>query len=74
MMTLFFTKLKEIKNYNDAQKCQTEKYSEFFKIMLDKGIYLPPSQFEAMFISTALNKNDINKLIDACNFAFKKIK
>ena len=74
MMTLFFTDLNKIKNYNDAQKCNTEKYSNFFQIMLDNGVYLPPSQFEAMFISTALNKNDINKIIDACNTAFKKIK
>ena len=74
MMTLFFTDSKKIKNYNDAQKCNTEKYSEFFKIMLDNGVYLPPSQFEAMFISTALNKNDINKIIDTCSIALKKIK
>tara|TARA_Y100001933_G_scaffold194421_1_gene194531 strand:- start:2193 stop:3143 length:951 start_codon:yes stop_codon:yes gene_type:complete len=74
MMTLFFTKLKKIENYNDAQKCDTKTYSKYFNIMLENGVYLPPSQFEAMFISTALKENDINKIIDANKIALNKIK
>ncbi|MBG40028.1 MAG: glutamate-1-semialdehyde-2,1-aminomutase [Flavobacteriales bacterium] len=74
MMTLFFTNLKNIRNYKDAQKCNISNYSKYFNIMLENGVYLPPSQFEAMFISTAIKDNDINKIIHANEIALKKIK
>jgi len=63
MMTLFFTDNDKIENYNDAITCNLEKYAIYFKSMLDQGIYLPPSQFECMFISSVYSEKDIDKII-----------
>ena len=66
MMTLFFTDQEKIESYDDAVKCNLDLYAKYFKNMLDMGIYLPPSQYECMFISSAYSENDIKKIID-CN-------
>tara|TARA_B100001250_G_scaffold306451_1_gene268345 strand:+ start:4136 stop:5416 length:1281 start_codon:yes stop_codon:yes gene_type:complete len=66
MMTLFFTNQHKIETYNDAVKCNLDQYAKYFKNMLDMGIYLPPSQYECMFISSAFTENDIKKIIE-CN-------
>ena len=65
MMTMFFTKNKKVENYNDAITCDLKKYAKYFKSMLDQGIYLPPSQFECMFISSVYTENDIKKIIQS---------
>ncbi len=65
MMTVFFTDLKEINNYEDAKSCNTDLFKKYFMHMLDKGINLPPSQFEAMFLSTCHSDDDINKFLTA---------
>ncbi len=65
MMTMFFTNNKKVENYNDAVTCDLEKYAKYFKSMLDQGIYLPPSQFECMFISSVYSENDIKKIIQS---------
>ena len=62
MMTMFFTNNKKVENYNDAITCDLKKYAKYFKSMLDQGIYLPPSQFECMFISSVYSENDIKKM------------
>lgn len=67
MMTLFFTDLKKVTNYNDAKKCNTKLYIKFFEHMLQGGIYLPPSQFESLFLSTAHTEKEINKFLDVMN-------
>lgn len=64
MMTLFFTEKKQVKNYEDAKSCDTSIYAKYFAHMLSGGIYLPPSQFEAFFISTKHTEADINKFIE----------
>ena len=66
MMTLFFTEQEKIETYNDAVRCNLDQYAKYFKNMLDMGIYLPPSQYECMFISSAYSEDDIKKIID-CN-------
>ena len=65
MMTMFFTNNKKVENYNDAITCDLKKYAKYFKSMLDQGIYLPPSQFECMFISSVYTENDIKKIIQS---------
>ena len=65
MMTLFFTEKEKIENYDDAISCDLSKYAKYFKSMLDEGIYLPPSQFECMFISSVYNTKDIDKIISS---------
>jgi glutamate-1-semialdehyde 2,1-aminomutase len=52
-------------NYQEALKCDTNKFNAFFKKMLNDGIFLPPSQFETNFLSFAHSKNDIEKTIEA---------
>ncbi|OGI20971.1 MAG: glutamate-1-semialdehyde-2,1-aminomutase [Candidatus Melainabacteria bacterium RIFOXYA12_FULL_32_12] len=64
MITLFFSKEK-VYDYNTATKSDTKKYAEYFKSMLEQGIYLPPAQFEAFFISYAHTDEDIERTIQA---------
>lgn len=52
---------KEVKNYEDAITADTKKYAEFFSYLLDNGIYVAPSQFEAMFVSDAHTEEDIER-------------
>ena len=51
----------EVKNYEDAVLADTKKYAEFFSFLLDNGIYVAPSQFEAMFVSDAHSQEDIDR-------------
>ena len=74
MMTLFFSDLDNVKNYSEAKKCNTTLYSKYFKSMLELGIYLPPSQFECLFLSNRIDENDIDKIIDSNLKSLKKIK
>jgi glutamate-1-semialdehyde 2,1-aminomutase len=54
-----------IKNLVDARKCDTQKHAAFFHGMLDRGFYLPPSQFESAFISAAHSEADVDAFIAA---------
>lgn len=63
MITLFFT-TNEVKTYNDAIKSDTKLFATYFQEMLSRGIYLPPSQFEAFFVSTEHSFEDLQKTID----------
>jgi glutamate-1-semialdehyde 2,1-aminomutase len=65
MMTAFFTSLDRVRNYEDAKKCNTALYAKFFKHMLENGINMAPSQFEAMFISVKHTSEDIEKYLSA---------
>ena len=53
-------------------KRQTKKYAEYFGHMLDNGIYIAPSQFEAMFVSDAHTNEDINRTIEVMEEFFGK--
>ena len=64
MFTLFFTDTNVI-DYDTASKCDTERYGSYFRQMLEMGIYLPPSQFEANFLSTAHTEKHLEKTIKA---------
>ena len=68
----FFTD-SPVKNFEDAQKCDTDAYALFWNTMLNEGIYLAPSQFEAFFISTAHSYNDLDKTIEAAEKSLRKI-
>ena len=74
MLTLFFTSKKQVSNYNDALECDTKKYAKYFKFMLDMGVYLPPSQYESLFLSSVMTDDDINKLIESNKIALVKLK
>ena len=53
------------RNLADAKRCDTGRYAAFFHAMLERGIYLPPAQFETAFISTSHTDADIISLITA---------
>ena len=72
MMTLFFTE-EPVIDYNTAVKSDTKLFAKYFHEMLNRGIYFPPAQFEAMFISTAHSKEDLDKTIEANFEALKSL-
>ncbi|WP_188207322.1 glutamate-1-semialdehyde 2,1-aminomutase [Alkalibacillus aidingensis] len=72
MMTVFFTD-EEITNYEQAENTDGEKFSQFFKLMLDQGINLAPSKYEAWFLTTAHTRKDIDQTLDAVEQAFKQM-
>ncbi len=72
MMTLFFTE-EPVVDYNSAVKSDTKLFAKYFHEMLNSGIYLPPAQFEAMFISTEHTKEDLDKTIEASLKAIKSL-
>jgi glutamate-1-semialdehyde 2,1-aminomutase len=64
LLTLFFSE-QPTRNYDDAKKSDTAKFGKFFHAMLERGIFLPPSQFEALFVSAAHTDADIDRTIAA---------
>ncbi|OGP10097.1 MAG: hypothetical protein A3G39_07940 [Deltaproteobacteria bacterium RIFCSPLOWO2_12_FULL_43_16] len=70
MFTLFFND-RPVDNYEDARKSNLERFAKYFRKMLERGIYLAPSQFEAVFVSLAHSKADIEKTLTAAEKAFK---
>jgi glutamate-1-semialdehyde 2,1-aminomutase len=72
MWTLFFNNSNEIRNYKDVIKSDTGKYADFFRFLIKNGIYLPPSQFEAAFLSFEHNMSLISKTLDIIEEYFKK--
>jgi glutamate-1-semialdehyde 2,1-aminomutase len=72
MLTLFFTK-EEVKDFNSAVKSDAKLYGKYFHEMLQRGVYLPPAQFEAFFVSTAHSKEDLDKTIKANYEALRKV-
>jgi glutamate-1-semialdehyde 2,1-aminomutase len=72
LFTLFFTE-GPITDYDSAKKSDTKRFARFFIQMMEQGIYLPPSQFEAWFLSLAHTQKDLDKTIEACDHAFQGI-
>ena len=70
MFTFFFT-TQDVIDFQSAKTSDTQRFNRFFHAMLKQGIYLPPSQFEAAFISTAHSAADIDRTIDAATKALE---
>jgi len=68
MINPFFSK-KTITNFTEAQECNTAQFTKFFWGLIENGIYIPPSQFEAWFLSSVISDEDMNKIINAINKA-----
>ena len=64
MFTLFFTD-KKVENFNDAKTSDLIKFGQYFRGMLNRGIYLPPSQFESWFLSDSIGEEELEKIITA---------
>jgi len=73
MFTLFFTE-REVYDYQTAKTSDTKKYAQYFHLMLNEGIYLPPSQFEANFLSTAHKQVDLEKTIKKSYYSLKRLR
>jgi glutamate-1-semialdehyde 2,1-aminomutase len=72
MFTWFFTP-GPVTDWDSASKSDTEAFGRFFRNMLDSGIYLPPSQYEAAFLGAAHTEDDVKKTIDAAKQAFAMV-
>ena len=72
MFTWFFTQ-GPVTDWNSAAKSDTEAFGRFFRAMLENGIYLPPSQFEAAFLSAVHTESDVQKTVAAAKQAFAGI-
>jgi glutamate-1-semialdehyde 2,1-aminomutase len=72
MLGLSFTKA-PIRNFEDAKAGEHARYAEFFHAMLGRGVWLPPSSYEAMFVSGAHTKDNIGSILAAARESFKEI-
>lgn len=73
LFTIFFVDLEKVENLEDSLKANTENFSIYFNTMLDNGIVVPPSQFEAHFLSIAHTKKELDRTLEVMEMAFKKI-
>ncbi len=73
LLTIFFAH-GPIHNYSDAKKSDTAQFAKFFQEMLARGIFLPPSQYEALFVSAAHTDADIDRTIRAAHESFRAVK
>ncbi len=72
MMTLFFNP-KPIVSWHEASQCDTDRFARYFCHLLDHGIYMPCSQYEALFVSAAHCEDDIDKTIAAADEAMQTL-
>ncbi|MEG9476470.1 glutamate-1-semialdehyde 2,1-aminomutase [Mannheimia indoligenes] len=73
MFGLFFTEQKAITNFQEVMKCDAAKFNRFFHLMLEQGVYLAPSAFEAGFMSLAHTDEDIARTLEAAHKAFGEL-
>lgn len=73
MFGLFFTELETVTSYQDVMQSNVERFKKFFHLMLEEGVYLAPSAFEAGFMSLAHTPEDIQHTIDAAQRCFAKL-
>ncbi len=73
MFQIFFTN-KPVVDYKTSKNANAKKFQKMFKTLLKKGIFIAPSQFEAVFLSDAHTESDLNKTLDAYHAALKSVK
>jgi glutamate-1-semialdehyde 2,1-aminomutase len=74
MITVFFTDAPAVTDYTGAKTSDTQRFGVWFRGLLERGIYWPPSQFEAAFLSVAMTDNDIEELLKAARAAFAEVR
>ncbi|WP_457621498.1 glutamate-1-semialdehyde 2,1-aminomutase [Persephonella sp.] len=72
MITAFFTD-KQVVDFETAKSSDLDRFAKFFRLMLEKGVYLAPSQFEAAFLSTAHSDEDIDETLNKAEDCFKQL-
>ncbi len=73
MFGFFFTDEEKITSYAQATACDSEKFKRFFHLMLEEGVYLAPSAFEASFLSTAHTEEELKFTLEAADRCFAKL-
>ncbi|SIE00059.1 glutamate-1-semialdehyde-2,1-aminomutase [Mycobacteroides abscessus subsp. abscessus] len=73
MIGFFFTN-EEVINYEKAKTSNLDYFASYYREMANEGVFLPPSQFEGLFLSTAHTDEDIEKTLNAAELAFSKLK
>jgi glutamate-1-semialdehyde 2,1-aminomutase len=73
MFTWFFTE-GPVTDWESASKSNTEAFGKFFRAMLDRGVYLPPSQYEAAFLGATHTEEDVRRTVEAAKAAFAAVK
>jgi glutamate-1-semialdehyde 2,1-aminomutase len=68
MLTLFD---RPVRDYDDARACDTDRYGALFRRLLEQGVYVAPSQFEAMFVSLAHSNADVDATVGAVRAFFE---
>jgi glutamate-1-semialdehyde 2,1-aminomutase len=74
MFGFFFTELARVDTFEQVMGCDVERFKRFFHLMLQEGVYLAPSAFEAGFVSTAHSEADIQQTLDAAKRSFLALK
>ena len=72
MLTLFFADT-EVVDFASAKRADTSLFGKYFQRMLGQGVYLPPSQFEAMFISTSIDQDIVDRILTAHGQAIRTL-
>jgi glutamate-1-semialdehyde 2,1-aminomutase len=72
-MLTMFVGVDAVRSYGDAIRSDTDRFARYFRAMLDEGIYLPPSQFEAMFVSLAHDEGHLAQLGEAARRALSHV-
>jgi glutamate-1-semialdehyde 2,1-aminomutase len=72
MFTLFFTD-QEVVDFETAMTSDTKRFAQYFQFMLQEGIYMAPSQFEAMFVSAAVTSEVTDRILEASKKAVSNI-
>ncbi|CAM1373596.1 glutamate-1-semialdehyde 2,1-aminomutase [Tenacibaculum xiamenense] len=72
MINPFFTNV-HVTNFEQAQESDTKKFAVFFWEMIRKGVFLPPSQFEAWFLSSAISEKDLKKIMKAIDKSIEAV-
>lgn len=71
MLTLFFTD-RAVTDFESATRSDTKRHGRFFRAMLERGIHLPPSQYEALFVSLAHEQDDLDRTLEAAREALRE--
>ena len=73
MFGLFFSREQQVTTFAQVMKCDQALFKRFFHAMLEAGIYLAPSAFEAGFVSAAHSDDDLNKTLETAETIFKRL-
>jgi glutamate-1-semialdehyde 2,1-aminomutase len=73
MFGIFFTSAAQVNTYAEATACDVERFKRFFHGMLDEGVYLAPSAFEAGFVSASHTDREIDATIEAAARVFARL-